>query len=140
MQENEKQGVFLNGKQQIIEMLQFMQPDEKARLLQNMRLKNPAMADELAQKSISFYQVEHLSNHEIMLILSNVSSTIMGLALKEAPVSMQKKVLSLAPRDYAENAYSIMMSQISADKSRKGVEKVKAVLVNLKRKRQITTF
>ena len=44
----ENGGVFINGKKQVIELLQRMDATDKVKLLKNLRLRNPTLAfDEL---------------------------------------------------------------------------------------------
>ena len=43
---NSANGVFINGKAQIIEMLQHMPREERAVLLKNLKARNPQLAEE----------------------------------------------------------------------------------------------
>ena len=43
----ENGGVFINGKGQVIELLRKMDGADKAKLLKNLRLRNPTLAKEL---------------------------------------------------------------------------------------------
>lgn len=109
-------GSFLNGRAQIIELLQHLNVDEKSKLLKNLRLKNPQLASELSKESFSFLQIERLPDEQINILFRYISPQIMGVGLKATPSSLQRKILGLAPRDYAEEAYSIMISPIKDEK------------------------
>jgi ribonucleotide reductase alpha subunit len=52
MNKNEQKGIFINGKQQIVELLQYMQGAEKETLIRQIKLRNPAMAKELIENSL----------------------------------------------------------------------------------------
>ncbi|MGB0454213.1 MAG: FliG C-terminal domain-containing protein [Bacteriovoracaceae bacterium] len=104
----QQQGYFINGKAQIIEMLEHMTPDERDTLIRNVRMRNPQLASELLEKSTSFRDLDRLSDRDLLPLVDGTNPKIMGLALKTAPVSFQRRVLSLADRNYAEEAYAIM--------------------------------
>lgn len=109
-------SVFINGKAQIIEMLKFMSPAERDKLIQNIRVRNSQLADELLEQSLTFSSLDELSDEDLSLIFNTISAPILGVALKGAGRNFQRRVLSLAPRDYAEKAYEIMMTTISNEK------------------------
>ena len=44
---NSTNSIFINGKAQIIEMLQHMPREERSRLLKNLKIRNPQLAEEL---------------------------------------------------------------------------------------------
>ena len=54
MENKQSKGIFINGKQQMIELLQFISGPEKERLLENITKINPVMAKELMVNSLSF--------------------------------------------------------------------------------------
>ena len=112
MIENQGPNVFIDGKNQIIEMLKYMSPQHKRNLLANIRLKNPALAEELATSGLDFSLVGELSNRDICKILSHVNAPILGVALRLTSRIFQQRILSLAPRDYAESAYEVMTKRI----------------------------
>lgn len=113
---NSPQGVFLNGKAQIIEMLEVMPPGEREKLLQNIRMRNPSLANELMEKSMSFHDLNRLDDHDLRKIISETNSQIMGLALKNAPVNFQRRVLGLCDRDYAVQTFEIMTKRLENEK------------------------
>ena len=74
-------SVFLNGKAQIIEMLQFMSPSERAKLLNNIRMRNAPLADELLEKSLTFSNLNELNDDELSYIFVLLQAPIFGVAL-----------------------------------------------------------
>lgn len=132
-------SIFLNGKAQIIEMLEFMNPEEKAKLLNNIKQRNPALAIELQEKSLTFNDLNKLSDHEIRLFFSHIKPQILGVALKEVNVDFQRRVLALAPRDYAEAAYEILIKPIrdSRNIAKKAQNKIVSIMIAMSKKGQI---
>lgn len=133
---NVQQGYFLNGRAQIIEMLKFMTEAEKTTLIKNINTRNPQLASELLEKSITFEYIKNLDEDKIALTAKYTDSTIMGIALKGVEKSTQQKVLSLLPRDYAEKAYSILVTPLKGEeeKIRRAQEKALQTILRLKRR------
>lgn len=115
---NEQNGVFINGKAQIIEMLKFMTAKERATLLKNVRMRNPALAKELYAESINFDTLYSLDQVDVAQVLQFVKAPIMGVALKSAPTEFQRKLLSSAPREYAEEAYTYLTKNLGGNEDR----------------------
>ena len=139
MSDNDNPGVFLNGKAQIVEMLKVMNGKERTTLLNNLRIKNPQLADELAERSITLEVIRDLSLPDMTSLFENILPQIMGLALRDMEESLQRKVLSMAPRDYAEKAFEIMITPLSGDiatKVTKAQNKVLTVLSSIARKKR----
>ncbi|MBL6990076.1 MAG: hypothetical protein ISR65_09875 [Bacteriovoracaceae bacterium] len=132
-------GVFLNGKAQVIEMLKFMNNAERKKLLRNIRLRNPQLAEELTAKSLTFSSISALSNHELKLVFQHINPQILGIALKNIEQALQRKILSLAPRDYAESAYSILISPIKNEFKdiQRAQSKIMGVLASLNQRKQL---
>ncbi len=132
-------GVFLNGKAQIIEMLQYMGREEKQRLLNNIRLKNPALANELMERSFSFSHIENLYTDDLMTLIDHIDAQIFGVALKGQKASFQRKVLQAAPRGYAEKAFNVMNTKISNEREivKKAQNKIINTLIGLSKKGSI---
>lgn len=131
-----QRGVFLNGKAQIIEMLQLMSKQEKDRILSNIKMRNPSLADELMERSFSFSSLENLRENDMYLITKNVQPQILGVALKNQKSELQRRILSIAPRDYAEEAYQTMTKSISNEKElvKRAQNKIIAILIDLSKK------
>ena len=136
----EQQGIFINGRQQIIEMLQYMNPKEKTKLLNNIKLRNASMAKELSEQSLSFNSLEQLSTTALNKIFSSNNPAIIGLSLYHASTSFQKKVLSSIDRTQAEQAFSIMNKNLEDKKNecKRAQEKIIQNAINLSRRQQIS--
>lgn len=132
-------GVFINGKAQIIEMLKFMSSDERETLIHNIRIKNPTLANELMSQSLTFDHIGKLNEHELTIMFQYVSAPILGVALKNAAPDIQRKILSLANRTYAEEAYKIMITPIGNEKRdiSRAQNKILSILVSLSKRKQI---
>lgn len=132
-------GVFLNGKAQIVEMLQFMPNEEREVLLKNIRLRNPSLADELVVGSYTFDQIDRLTDHELNIIFRYVSAPILGVALKDVSKNLQRRLLSIAPRPYAEEAYNILITPLSNEKRdiKRAQNKVVNIIVTLMKRKQL---
>lgn len=132
-------GIFINGKAQIIEMLKFMSPNERERLINNIRIKNPTLANELMSESLTFDHIGKLNEHELNIVFKYISAPVMGVALKNSDRIIQKKILSTASREYAEEAYKIMITPISNEKRDIGraQNKILSILIVLNNRKQI---
>ncbi|WP_127715097.1 FliG C-terminal domain-containing protein [Halobacteriovorax sp. HLS] len=132
-------GVFINGKAQIIEMLQIMPEEEKATLFKNIQMRNPQLAAELIEKSISFNDLYKLNDFDLKTLTRSVHSGVFGVAIRASSVEFQKRVLSLLPREYAEKAYHAMKANLSNenDSIKKAREKVVQTIGTLNRRQQI---
>lgn len=136
----DNQGLFINGRAQVIEMLEYMTAQERERLIKNIRLRNPQLANELMEKSISFEDVLRLNTQNLEVIFKYITPQIFGLALKGLTTDNQKKLLSIAPRNYAEAAYEIMIKSLPNEKRdcQRAQNKVVSVFINLLKKKIIT--
>ncbi len=139
MEAKNTNGVFLNGKAQIIEMLQHMPREERSRLLKNLKIRNPQLADELTEQCFTFSDLDNLSDHDLQMIFQYITAPILGMALKNIERSFQRRLLSLAGRDYAEEAFRVLKTSYSTEKRdvKRAQNKIIEVLVSLKKRRQI---
>ncbi len=137
---NEQNNIFINGRQQIIEMLQFMDEKEKQKLLANIKQRNAIMARELSEQSFSFKNLFQLSNENINKIFSRVNHAIIGLALHPLPIDLQRKALGAIERSLAEQAYSIMSQDLSHKKAeiKRAQEKIIQTAIQLSRQKYIS--
>ena len=138
-QESTNKGIFINGKQQMIDMLRIMSPSEKQKLLRNIAMRNSSMAKELMESSMSFEALTELSDDNLRIIFSQVPAAIAGLAIKFTSQNFQRKILSLMNRHEAETAYSILVQNLSHKKAEcnKAQRKVLEVAVSLSRQNLI---
>ncbi len=139
MTKTSEQGIFLNGRQQIIEMLQFMNDEDKQKLLDNIKQRNAVMARELSEQSFSFKNLFKLSSENINKIFSKVNPAIIALALYPLEISLQRKALSALDRPVAEEAFTIMNQDLSSKKqeSKRAQDKIVQAAIQLSRKKYI---
>ncbi|MBT6325851.1 MAG: hypothetical protein HOJ35_07765, partial [Bdellovibrionales bacterium] len=64
MEDNKQEGIFLNGKGQVIKMLQSMEINERKNLINLIKKKNPQLANELSQNSVNFNDFSRLETNE----------------------------------------------------------------------------
>lgn len=136
---NEQQNIFINGRQQIIDMLQFMNEKEKQKLLSNIKQRNSLMAKELSEQSFSFKSLFQLSDESLGKIFKRVNHAIIGLALYPIQIELQRKALSILDREQAEKAYSVMSQDLSNKKaeSKRAQEKIIQIAIQLSRQNYI---
>lgn len=114
---NKENGNFINGKKQVIELLQKMDAGDKARLLKNLRARNPVLAKELTESCISFDSVWDLKDECLKTVVSQVQPTILGLALSLVHVKNQRRALSLISREQALKAFDIMQKDLTSNRN-----------------------
>lgn len=131
-------NIFINGKAQIIEMLQFMPKEERNKLLHNVKLRNPQLAEELIEQSFTFSDLDNLSDEELSNVFNYVTAPIFGMALKNVERDFQRRLLSLAGRDYAEESFRVLKTSYATEKRDipRAQNKIVEVLLSLKRKKQ----
>ena len=137
---SQQQGLFINGKAQVIEMLKYMQPEERETLLRNIKARNPQLAMELTENCLTFNDLNRLGDEELTLIFSYVKPAVWGLALKNTPRDFQRRILTLAPREYAEAAYQILTTSLKNEErdTQRAQQKIVSILGNLMKRRQVT--
>lgn len=135
-------GIYINGKNQVIELLQRMDAGEKARLLKNLRTRNPALAKELTESCISFDSIWDLDDECLKTVVSQVKPAILGLALSLVHVKNQRRALSLISRDLALRAFEIMQKDLSANRNEclRAQQKILELALSLHRNRIIQFY
>lgn len=113
MSESGQNNVFINGKQQIIDMLRFMSLAERRKLITNISARNATMARELSEQSFSYKDLQSLDDDQLSTVLRTVNPSIIGLALYLSPKEFQRKCLSVIERNIAEKAFQIMTYDLS---------------------------
>lgn len=138
--EKEAGGVFLNGKAQIIEMLQYMTPAERDKLINNIRPRNGQLADELMSKCISFRDLFNLDEDDLRLVLQYTKAPILGVALKSIKRNEQRHILSLCDRPYAEEAFRVMNTKLSNETRdiQRACERVTSIISTLVKRNAIS--
>ncbi len=138
----ENGGVFINGKKQVIELLQKMGASDKAKLLKNLRLRNPSLAKELTESCLSFESIWDLDDECLKTVVSQVQPAILGLALSLAHVRNQRRALSLISREMAMKAFEIMQKDLTGNRNEcfRAQAKILELAVNLQRNRIIQFY
>lgn len=137
---NPTSGVFINGKAQIVEMLQHMSRDERSKLLKNLKVRNPQLAEELSEQCFTFNDLDSLSDYELQMIFNYISAPILGMALKTIERNFQRRLLSLASREYAEEAFKVLKTPYTNEKRdiKRAQNKIIETLSSLKKRKQVT--
>ncbi|MFP5386800.1 MAG: FliG C-terminal domain-containing protein [Bacteriovoracia bacterium] len=141
-QKNPENGIFINGKKQVIELLQRMEAADKSRLLKNLRTRNPALAKELTESCISFESIWDLDDECLKTVVSQVQPAILGLALSLVHVKNQRRALSLISREQALRAFDIMQKDLTSNRSecQRAQAKILELALNLHRNRIIQFY
>lgn len=141
-QKNTENGVFINGKKQVIELLQQMDSSDKMRLLKNLKLRNPSLAKELAESCISFNSIFELSDESLKTVVTQVRPTILGLALNLVNAKSQRRILSLLSREMAVHAFEVMQKDLSANRVEcmKAQQKILEIALTLHKNRIIQFY
>ena len=105
-------GIFINGKNQAIELLRSLDSSHREKILKNIGIKNPALAKELIQKSVTFDELDELGDQKLKLLLESFQPGLVGIALKTSSVTFQKRALSLLGRNNAVQAFQSMNQPI----------------------------
>lgn len=136
---NPNSGVFINGKAQIIEMLQHMPREERTKLLKNLKVRNPQLAEELSEQCFTFNDLDSLSDYELQMIFNYISAPILGMALKNVERQFQRRLLSLAERAYAEEAFRVMKTPFANEKrdTKRAQNKIIETLSSLRKRKQV---
>ena len=114
---DQKDGVYINGKSQAIELLKMLSRDERQRILSKIKIMNPSLANELQGNCASFSDLVHLDSSIIGQLYSLVKPEIIGLSLIGSPVELQRKVLSSTNQNLAEISFEMMNSPEASRKS-----------------------
>jgi flagellar motor switch protein FliG len=133
-------GVFINGRAQILEMFQYLTSEERNRLLRQIRMRNPGLADEIMQTALTYESLATLHEEAIERVLSYCKAPILGVALKSLNVKDQRKILSVCPRDFAEEAYKVMTTRLSNETRdvERACSKIAAIIGALVKKKIIS--
>ncbi len=137
----EKSGIYINGRQQVVDLLKHMDAGDKQRLLRNLKGRNPTLAKELSEQAFSYNNIWELDDEHLARLLGSVKPVILGLALSQSPIKQQKRALSLLPREGALKAYEVMTKDLSSNRREclRAQEKILELAVDLSR-RQLIRF
>jgi flagellar motor switch protein FliG len=139
---NEKGEIFINGKNQVIELLQRMDGPDKAKLLKNLRLRNPALAKELTELCVSFNSIWDLEDDYLRTVLSQTQPAILGLALSLVSTKNQRRALALISRQVAMRAFEIMQKDLTSSRNEcnRAQQKILELALSLHRNRIIQFY
>ncbi len=135
MTQETNQGVYLNGRKQVIDLLQSMSADQRSTLLRHMQMKNPSLTKQLSEESLSFKDIDRLDDDQLRRIFQNVNPSITGLALYMTPTSFQKRCLKIMNRQDAEKAFNILSQNLTGkrEQCKRAQSKVLQVAISLSR-------
>ncbi len=131
MKKNEN-DIFIDGKNQAIQILQGLTQEERNRLLGLLRTKNPLIAQELESRSHSFMDLLASDNESLKIIFEYVSAPVIGIAISNIPTEEQRRILKLLNRDKAETAFKVFRSRRSTNQeTEKAQNKISNVAAEL---------
>lgn len=141
-QKSSENGIFINGKQQVLDLLRHMSGADKAKLLKNLRVRNPVLARELTESCINFESIWDLDDQALKTVLSQAQPAILGLALSLVHVKNQRRSLSLIPREMAMKAFEILQKDLSANRNEcyRAQNKIMELALQLHRNRIIQFY
>jgi flagellar motor switch protein FliG len=141
-QNSSEKGIFINGKNQVIELLQKMDGPDKAKLLKNLRNRNPSLAKELTESCISFESIWDLDDEGLKTVVSQIKPAILGLALSLVHTKNQRRALSLISREMALKAFEIMQKDLTSNRTEciRAQSKVLELAMSLHRNRIIQFY
>lgn len=141
-QNSTENGIFINGKRQVIELLQRMDGPDKARLLKNLRNRNPTLAKELTESCISFESIWDLDDEGLRTVVSQVQPAILGLALSLVHTKNQRRALGLISRQMAIKAFDIMQKDLTSNRNEchRAQQKIVELALSLHRNRIIQFY
>jgi len=108
----DNKGIFINGKNQAVELLRSLDSAHRDKILKNIGVRNPKLAKELIQKSVTFDELAKLNDQRLKVLLESFQPALVGIALKPCSVNFQKRALSLLRRNEAIQAFDSMNSTI----------------------------
>ncbi len=141
-QKNLENGIYINGKAQVVELLKNMSASDKSILLKNLKHRRPDLAKELIESCITFESLWDLNDEELKTIISQIKPQILGLALSLSHVRNQRRALSLISREMAVKAFEIMQRDLTGNRNEclKAQQKIVDLAINLNRNRIIQFY
>ena len=64
--------IYINGKSEAISMLKLLTRQERNRILSQIKIKNPSLADELNNNCVSFIDIESLGDEILINMINNM--------------------------------------------------------------------
>jgi flagellar motor switch protein FliG len=83
----------VDGKTTALEIMRRSSPDDQAAVLGQIEKDDPALAGELRSQLFTFGDVAHLTDRDLQVLLRDVESTKLVLALRGATTEVRTKLL-----------------------------------------------
>lgn len=133
--QNEK-GVFINGRGQVVDLLRTLQETEREKILKILKIKNPAMARDLTIQCLTFNYFIHLDQEKMNIACQYISGNVLGYALSDQNIQVQKMILNIIERKKAVEAFQIISeyrgTQTETQKSQRKIIQIVAELIDKK--------
>lgn len=137
---NSSADIIINGRAQVIEILKKLPEEQKNKILDSVVKKNPTLGKELAWQTFAFSSIPLLSDLNLKILLEYLSATVIGLALKNQSVDLQKLLLNSLPTTKAQEVYSYMKGKSARiEDCEKAQKKMVEVALTLLQKKVIQT-
>jgi flagellar motor switch protein FliG len=108
------EDVIINGRAQVIELLKKLPIENKEKILQNVRQKNPKLAKELSMYTVTFETFTEIEEDKLIIVLPYISNKILSLALKSTDQNLQRKILKNLNKSRAIDVFNEMRSDTSS--------------------------
>lgn len=87
--------MFKGGLDEAIAMLKILSVDEAKKLIENIRIKDPMMADMLSEGMIQLEDLRYCSATQLVGLLRDIDLEVFGLALRSVEKEVIDKILSM---------------------------------------------
>lgn len=86
---------FQGGVKEAAKMLMALEGEARERLLEDIRKKDPQMAERIIQNLITIEDVQYLSESMLVSLLRDIDLEVFGLALRSVDKSISSKILAM---------------------------------------------
>lgn len=126
------EDVIINGRAQVIDLLKKLPDENKQKILNVVKQKNPKLAKELLMYTITFENFLALSPSDLTVVLPYISNRILALALKSQTEDTLRKILQNLSRPRALEIFTSLKDDTSPlQDTLKAREKVAQILGSL---------
>lgn len=105
--------IYINGKQQAVDLLRFLPSSERTKLLKGIKGRNVTLYRELMELCFDFSQLSDWPDEALAQVLKWARPALIGIALKGEDRNFQRRSLSLMPREKAEKAWDFLTRDLS---------------------------
>lgn len=102
--------VRVDGTEAAVGLLKAIKPEDEKAIFEELRERDAALADDLESRMFTFEDIGRLQAREIQLIMREVNSELLAVALKSADPKLQKAMLD----NLSSRAAAMVMDEISA--------------------------